>query len=88
MCPVFGVQYIALEAAKGIKTLSELSSEYEVHTTQISEWKNQLLWGGVTVFSTTTAREQREQEALQGELYEQIRRLKMELEWLQKKAAE
>jgi transposase-like protein len=79
---------VALEAAKGTKTLSELSSEYEVHTTQISEWKNQLLRDGATVFSTTTARQQRDQEALQGELYEQIGRLKMELEWLKKKAAE
>jgi transposase-like protein len=79
---------VALEAAKGTKTLSELSSEYGVHTTQISEWKNQLLRDGVSVFSTTTARQQRDQEALQGELYEQIGRLKMELEWLKKKAAE
>jgi transposase-like protein len=33
---------VALEAAKGTKTLSELSGEYGVHTTQISEWKTQL----------------------------------------------
>jgi len=79
---------VALEAAKGTKTLSELSSEYEVHSTQISEWKNQLLKDGASVFSTTTARQQRDQEALQAELYEQIGRLKMELEWLKKKAAE
>lgn len=78
---------VALEAAKGTKTLSELSSEYGVHSTQISEWKSQLLKGGATVFSTKTAREQREQESLRCELYEQIGRLKMELEWLKKKAA-
>ena len=79
---------VALEAAKGTKTLSELSSEYGVHATQISEWKTQLLKDGASVFSTTTARQQRDQEALQGELYEQIGRLKMELEWLKKKVAE
>ena len=79
---------VALEAAKGTKTLSELSSEYEVHTTQISEWKNQLLKDGASVFSTSTARQQRDQEAQQGELYEQIGRLKMELEWLKKKVAD
>jgi hypothetical protein len=39
---------------------------------------------GASVFNTTTARQQRDQEALQGELYEQIGRLKMELEWLKK----
>ena len=79
---------VALEAAKGTKTLSEMSSEYGVHSTQISEWKNQLLRDGVTVFSTTTARQERDREALQSELYEQIGRLKMELEWLKKKATE
>ena len=76
---------VALAAAKGTKTLSELASEYGLHPSQISEWKTQLLRDGVSVFSTTTARQQREQEALQAELYEQIGRLKMELEWLKKK---
>jgi transposase-like protein len=79
---------VALEAAKGTKTINELASQYEVHPSQISEWKSQLLKDGASVFSTTTARQQRDQEALQAELYEQVGRLKMELEWLKKKAAE
>ena len=77
---------VALEAAKGTKTLAELASQYGLHPSQISEWKQQLLQDGPSVFSTHTARQQREQEALQTELYEQIGRLKMELEWLKKKA--
>ena len=77
---------VALAAAKGGKTLSELASEFGLHPSQISEWKTKLLRDGVSVFSTTTVRQQREQEALQAELYEQIGRLKMELEWLKKKA--
>jgi transposase-like protein len=79
---------VALEAAKGTQTINELASQYEVHPSQISEWKSQLLKDGASVFSTTTARQQRDQEALQAELYEQVGRLKMELEWLKKKAAE
>ena len=79
---------VALAAAKGNKTLGELASEFGLHPSQISEWKTKLLRDGVSVFSTTTARQQREQEALQAELYEQIGRLKMELEWLKKKGAE
>ena len=78
---------VALEAAKGLKTLNELSSEYGVHPNQISGWKRALLEGGATVFSGNSAQQVREQEALQTELYEQIGRLKMELEWLKKKAA-
>ena len=79
---------VALEAAKGTKTLSELASEYGLHPSQISEWKTQLLREGACVFSTTTARQQKEQEAVQAELYEQIGRLKMELEWLKKKVTQ
>jgi len=78
---------VALEAAKGTKTLAELASEYSLHPSQISAWKGQLLSEGVSIFSTTTAQERRAQEGLQTELYEQIGRLKMELEWLKKKAA-
>jgi putative transposase len=77
---------VALEAAKGTKTLSELAQEYQLHPSQISEWKRQLLAEGVSVFSTRNARQQREQAALETQLYEQIGRLKMELEWLKKKA--
>jgi putative transposase len=78
---------VALEAAKGTKTLSQLASEHELHASQISEWKGRLLKQGASLFSTTTARQQREQEARVAELYEQIGRLQMELEWLKKKAA-
>ena len=76
---------VALEAAKGTKTLSELAQEYQLHPNQISEWKLQLLKNGGEVFGQNTARQQREQAALETELYEQIGRLKMELEWLKKK---
>jgi transposase-like protein len=77
---------VALEAAKGLKTINELASEYGVHPNQISQWKRELLESGATLFSGKGARQLREQEALQTELYEQIGRLKMELEWLKKKA--
>ena len=78
---------VALEAVKGQRTLSELSSEYKVHPNQISQWKRQLLENGADVFSQNGANRQRDQEAVQTELYEQIGRLKMELEWVKKKSA-
>ena len=76
---------VALAAAKGTKTLSELAQEYQLHPSQISDWKQQLLAEGVSVFNRRNARQQREQAALETQLYEQIGRLKMELEWLKKK---
>ena len=78
---------VALAAAKGTKTLAELAQEYQLHPNQISEWKQQLLKNGAEVFSRDPTRQQREQAVLETALYEQIGRLKMELEWLKKKAA-
>lgn len=78
---------VALEASKGQKTLNELASAYNLHPNQISTWKKQLLEEGAGVFSRNGGRQQREQAAREAELYEQIGRLKMELEWLKKKVA-
>lgn len=80
---------VALEAAKGQQTTSELASKFEVHPNQISTWKRELLQGGAAVFASNGRldRQEREQEALQAGLYEEIGRLKVELDWLKKKAA-
>ena len=76
---------VALEAAKGQETLSELASKYGLHPNQISQWKRQLLESGAEVFNHNGSKAAQDAEA--SELYEQIGRLKMELEWLKKKAA-
>lgn len=78
---------VALEAAKGQQTLSELASKHGLHPNQISQWKRQLLESGADVFNRNGDKEVQAQGAEQSELYEQIGRLKMELEWLKKKAA-
>jgi putative transposase len=66
---------VALEAAKGTKTLAELSGEYSLHPSQISAWKGRLLEEGATLFDTAPARQQREHEQRETDLYEQIGRL-------------
>ena len=76
---------VALEAAKEQKTISQLSSELSLHPTQISDWKKQLLEKGKTVFQPNG--KHKLQVVQESELYEQIGRLKMELEWLKKKSA-
>lgn len=79
---------VALEAAKGQQTMGELASKHNLHPNQISQWKRQLLEEGADVFTRNGKSEQQGQEIIQAELYEQIGRLKMELEWLKKKAAQ
>jgi putative transposase len=77
-----------LEAAKGQQTISELAGKHSLHPHQISQWKRQLLEDGTIVFARNGSQDQQEQAAIQSELYEQIGRLKMELEWVKKKAAQ
>ena len=56
---------VALAAAQGQRTLSELAVEYAVHPNQISQWKRQLLESGAEVFSRHGGTEQKAQEAVQ-----------------------
>ena len=77
---------VALEAVKERATLNEIASGNNIHPNQVSTWKRQLLVEGPTVFGQQTAKKLAEQAAREVELFEQIGRLKMELEWLKKKA--
>ena len=79
---------VALEAVKELKTINEIASSYSIHANLVKNWKRQLLTEGPTIFGRNTGQKLREQEARETELYEQIGRLKMELEWLKKKAAQ
>lgn len=76
---------VALEALKEQKTISEIASQYEVHPTQVKQWKKQLQEGGPEVFSEGSQKAEQAQAEVEANLYEQIGRLKMELEWLKKK---
>jgi len=79
---------VALEAVKELRTINEIASAHGVHPSQVKAWKKQLLSEGPAVFGSQMVQQQRRQEAQEAELYEQIGRLKMELEWLKKKSAQ
>ena len=76
---------VALEAYKGLKPVNELASRYGVHSTQISQWKKQLLCGVKEIFSDKRGKSSEKDESLEPRLYEEIGRLKIELDWLKKK---
>jgi transposase-like protein len=78
---------VALEAAKQTKTVAELAKIYRVHPVQISQWKKQLLGGVEDLFRDGRRHEREDSEVRQAELYEQIGRLNMEIEWLKKRVA-
>ena len=79
---------VALDAIRGLKTVAELAKQHQVHPTQVALWKKQLLDGVETVFESTSAKPEKTDEPGNTELYEQIGKLNMQLEWLKKKVAE
>ena len=78
---------VALAAVKEMETVSQLAGRYGVHPSQIHQWKRQLVSDANSLFGEAGRPRKSEIEATARvpELYEQIGRLKMELEWLKKK---
>lgn len=79
---------VAVEALKEQLTLAELAEKYDLHPTQITEWKKQLLSGSEQVFDQgkKAGSEVSEQQEEKDELYKQIGQLKVENDWLKKKS--
>jgi putative transposase len=77
---------VALEAVKERETVSDLAKRFQVHTSQVHDWKRRLTEQAAVVFERDNAKPVEAVNAT--ELYEQIGRLKVELEFLKKKAAQ
>jgi putative transposase len=78
---------VALAAIKGQHTTAQLASMYGVHPTQIGMWKKQAMAELTQVFTSRRSSIVRAQEDLTATLYQQIGQLKVELDWLKKKAS-
>lgn len=78
---------VALEALKQKYTINELSTQFSVHPNQIMNWKKQLLKGLPGIFSNGKAVQEKGDEELKARLYQEIGQLKVELDWLKKKAS-
>lgn len=79
---------VALAAVQEQKTVQQLATLFDVHPTQVHQWKKQLLLGAVSLFeSGEKVQDAVAQQAREAELFEQIGRLNMELDWLKKKVA-
>lgn len=76
---------VAIEAIRGEKTLNQLGSQFGVHPIQIGHWRKAALEQLPEIFVDGRKRKARDGEADKDSLYEEIGRLKVELDWLKKK---
>ncbi|WP_394369977.1 IS3 family transposase [Spirosoma endbachense] len=78
---------VVLETLKGHKTLAQLSSEFGIHATQITQWKQQALEGLPTLFNglVSSPMADYEREQIEAPLFQQIGQLKVENDYLKKK---
>jgi transposase-like protein len=76
---------VAVEAIRGEKTLSQLGSQFKVHPIQVAKWRQSALEQMPDLFVDGRKSKSRNGEADSDALYEEIGRLKVELDWLKKK---
>lgn len=78
---------VAMEAISGRKTIQEIAADHAIHPIQVSQWNRQLLDGASELFTRgKKSKDKEEGQAKEAELFQQIGRLQMELEWLKKKS--
>ena len=76
---------IALEAVKEIETKGQIASKYQVHPIQVGLWKKQLLEQADKLFTDTNKKEKDTGQETLEELYKEIGKQKIEINWLKKK---
>ena len=72
---------VAMAALAGSKTLAELASEYGVHPTMISTWKQELVKRSAELFERGNKRSQDPQEVID-QLHRKIGQLQVERDFL------
>ncbi len=77
---------VALAAIKGQHTINEIAAIYSVHPNQVTKWKKHAIDAIPDLFASRQARDAQVDEELKAQLYQQIGQLKVELDWLKKKA--
>ena len=77
---------IAVEAVKGQRTIQEIASNYGVHPNMVTKWKKQLLDGASEIFSNVKTQSMEADEEVRTELYQEIGKLHVEVDWLKKKS--
>lgn len=75
---------VALDAIKGNKTITEICQEYGVANSVVHKWRTQLKANGMNAFDDKCGNKDKAAELEKAKLYEEIGRLKIELDFLKK----
>jgi transposase-like protein len=76
---------VAVEALAGHKTVNEIAGAYEIHPSQVAKWKAEALTRLPEVLSDGRQAKRDSNPQTEARLYEEIGRLRMEVEYLKKK---
>ena len=79
---------VALEAIKGIKTLSEIAREYEIHPVMVGKWKTEMLDRLPELFEGNKSAQNKDTEKEQEQLHRKLGQLTMEVDFLEKKCTQ
>lgn len=78
---------VALEALKGVKTIQQISKEYEIHPVQVSEWKKTMAEGLTDIFGSGRKKSGQEDfDREKSELHAKIGQQAVEIDFLTKKS--
>jgi len=75
---------VAMEAIKEEKTIAQISSEYEVHSNLIMQWKKRLKENVSNIFIRKNEQEPEDKQLIEN-LYKRIGKSQVEIDWLKKK---
>lgn len=76
---------IALEAIRGIKTISEIAGEFEIHPVMVGNWKKEMLENLPSLFEQKNAKKEKDLDRETEDLHRKVGQLTMEVEFLEKK---
>jgi transposase len=79
---------VGLDALKGVEPVHAIAARHGVHPVQVSQWKKEAAARLPEVFAGKPDADAEATKEREKELYEEIGRLKMELEWLKKKVGQ
>lgn len=77
---------MALEALKGQKTIQQIAGEYDIHPTQVTEWKQTLTEGVGEIFERGKGRGNTDFDQEREKLHSKIGELTVKLDFLEKKS--